>query len=188
MGTKLSACQNAIMALIFPVNHSKKKKIHLLVSPYWGFLSAPQLPKNLCMTWSNGLSRAWEYWVGREWPVHTGYPAFRILTVGSSPGWSCSSSPAAEEMLWSGSCTGCRAPDVLILSVHAHSVPWRQGPMWESASAPHCASSLRLQGPGFGWGSGHTLPPPFGAWCDFYQVDLGYNQTLALEDFSPHPS
>lgn len=83
-------------------------------------------------------------------------------------------------MLWSGSCTGCRAP--------AHSVPWRRGPMQESASVPHCASSLRLQGPGLGRDSGHSLPPPFGAWCDFYQVDLGYDQTSALEDFSPQPS
>lgn len=33
------------MALIFPINHSKKK-IHLLVSPFWGLLSAPQLPKD----------------------------------------------------------------------------------------------------------------------------------------------
>lgn len=60
--------------------------------------------------------------------------------------------------------------------------------MQESASVPHCASSLRLQGPGLGRDSGHSLPPPFGAWCDFYQVDLGYDQTSALEDFSPQPS
>lgn len=132
MGAKLPACQNAIMALIFPINHVKKSVGWCLPSEASSpFLNHPRVHGAHSVPWAGSCCEApcGKGAGGADRSAH-GAPALRGSAVGPRPGWPCTSSPVAAGMRWPGSPEGCRAacpwaPEVLILSVSSCSLSAR---------------------------------------------------------------
>lgn len=180
--------------LFFQLIMQKKKKIHLLVSPSEAsslLLNYPRIPGTYSV---QQAPLCWEVLSGKclvrvtcplRAPGFQGlslWPVWVVLCAPPTP-------PAVAGVLWPGSPAGCRAPEVLILSVGPHSVLKGLGCKRGSALVPNCAPLLRLQGPELGLASGHAPAPSF--WClgcDFQQVDLGQYPISSLRNVSPHPS